>query len=342
MADRRYSKAVVAALFKLSSGNCYWPRCTQPIVAIVDNEPSFNFQIAHIRGLKPGSARYEDGMTDEERNSFTGRGAARRRGHRARHRRRPGRGQLPAARPAPVDTGHRSRHEPGPAPRRRHRRLPHLARRPRLMGALTGLVLGAAQAIALPRRTHRRWIWAPRCPCCGPWAGPRPRWAGSPSTSSSPSSAPTAQSHSPPCPGCCSTDSYPTQPIPSQEMPRQERPSRTGLTHPARRRHDPLPPPHAWNRRDRAEHPQPAAPRGRDPSTGQPLRPPTGARHCEDHPWWRPRAPRHAPATDAAGDRGTGQPRDREGEEAGGPDQPAAQEGRQGHSGAGNHPRCSI
>lgn len=71
MADRRYSKAVVAALFKLSSGNCYWPRCTQPIVVIVDNEPSFNFQIAHIRGLNPGSARYDDGMTDEERNSFT-------------------------------------------------------------------------------------------------------------------------------------------------------------------------------------------------------------------------------------------------------------------------------
>jgi hypothetical protein len=33
-----------------------------------------------------------------------------------------------------------------------------------LMGALTGLVLGVAQAVALPRRTHRRWIWAAALP----------------------------------------------------------------------------------------------------------------------------------------------------------------------------------
>ena len=29
-----------------------------------------------------------------------------------------------------------------------------------LMGALTGLVLGTAQALALPRRARRRWLWA--------------------------------------------------------------------------------------------------------------------------------------------------------------------------------------
>ncbi|WP_241980234.1 hypothetical protein [Cryobacterium glaciale] len=28
-----------------------------------------------------------------------------------------------------------------------------------LMGAITGLVLGAAQAVALPHRTRRRWLW---------------------------------------------------------------------------------------------------------------------------------------------------------------------------------------
>jgi hypothetical protein len=32
------------------------------------------------------------------------------------------------------------------------------------MGALTGLVLGVAQAAALPRRTHRRWIWTAALP----------------------------------------------------------------------------------------------------------------------------------------------------------------------------------
>jgi hypothetical protein len=33
-----------------------------------------------------------------------------------------------------------------------------------LMGALTGLVLGVAQAIALPRRTRTRWVWAAAMP----------------------------------------------------------------------------------------------------------------------------------------------------------------------------------
>jgi hypothetical protein len=33
-----------------------------------------------------------------------------------------------------------------------------------LMGALTGLVLGVAQAIALPRHTQLRWVWAAAMP----------------------------------------------------------------------------------------------------------------------------------------------------------------------------------
>lgn len=33
-----------------------------------------------------------------------------------------------------------------------------------LMGALTGLVLGVAQAIALPRETRLRWVWAAAMP----------------------------------------------------------------------------------------------------------------------------------------------------------------------------------
>jgi hypothetical protein len=37
-----------------------------------------------------------------------------------------------------------------------------------LMGALTGLVLGPAQALALPRATHRAWIWAAVVPAL--WA----------------------------------------------------------------------------------------------------------------------------------------------------------------------------
>jgi hypothetical protein len=37
-----------------------------------------------------------------------------------------------------------------------------------LMGALTGLLLGPAQALALPRGTRRRWIWAVALPAL--WA----------------------------------------------------------------------------------------------------------------------------------------------------------------------------
>ena len=33
-----------------------------------------------------------------------------------------------------------------------------------LMGALTGVVLGVAQTLALPRRTHLRWVWAAALP----------------------------------------------------------------------------------------------------------------------------------------------------------------------------------
>jgi hypothetical protein len=37
-----------------------------------------------------------------------------------------------------------------------------------VMGAVTGLVLGAAQAVALPARTRRRWLWAAAVPAL--WA----------------------------------------------------------------------------------------------------------------------------------------------------------------------------
>lgn len=37
-----------------------------------------------------------------------------------------------------------------------------------LMGALTGLALGPAQALALPRRARRRWLWAAAVPAL--WA----------------------------------------------------------------------------------------------------------------------------------------------------------------------------
>jgi hypothetical protein len=70
MAERRYPHSLVAALVKLSSGMCYWPGCGQPIVVLVNHEPSFNYQIAHIKALRPAGARYDANMSDRERNAF--------------------------------------------------------------------------------------------------------------------------------------------------------------------------------------------------------------------------------------------------------------------------------
>ena len=45
-----------------------------------------------------------------------------------------------------------------------------------LMGALTGLPLGIAQAMALPARSRFRWVWAAVMPLSGHSAGPSPPW----------------------------------------------------------------------------------------------------------------------------------------------------------------------
>ena len=103
------------------------------------------------------------------------------RGRRAGHRRGPGVGQPPAARPAPVDTGYRDRHGPrfllGAATVGYRTSPADLA----LMGALTGLVLGIARALALPRHTHRRRLRAAALPALWAlgWPGnddPRSTW----------------------------------------------------------------------------------------------------------------------------------------------------------------------
>jgi hypothetical protein len=49
---------------------CYFPGCQIPVVVFVQNEPVVNVIIAHIRGARPGSARYDAGMSDDERRSF--------------------------------------------------------------------------------------------------------------------------------------------------------------------------------------------------------------------------------------------------------------------------------
>lgn len=69
--NRRYYKAgVKEALFMLSRGRCYAPKCPQRVLRMVDDDPSINIQVAHIHGLNDGSARYDRRIPVERRNSF--------------------------------------------------------------------------------------------------------------------------------------------------------------------------------------------------------------------------------------------------------------------------------
>lgn len=68
---RAYSAGTRAGLFALGSGTCYFPKCDRPAVEMVGAEPEIALQIAHIHGASPGSARYDAGMTDAERASFS-------------------------------------------------------------------------------------------------------------------------------------------------------------------------------------------------------------------------------------------------------------------------------
>lgn len=68
--SRYYKAGVREALFMLSRGRCYTPKCPQRVLRIVDDDPSVNIQIAHINGLNPGSARYDPNLPVEQRNSF--------------------------------------------------------------------------------------------------------------------------------------------------------------------------------------------------------------------------------------------------------------------------------
>lgn len=70
MADRHYSTGTVEALFMLSRGHCYAPRCRKRVIRFAGDSWQISVHIAHIEGLKPGSARYNKASTDRERNKF--------------------------------------------------------------------------------------------------------------------------------------------------------------------------------------------------------------------------------------------------------------------------------
>lgn len=67
---RNYTAGTEKALFRLAKGTCYEPDCMKPIIENVDGEPIVAVEIAHVSGAKPGSARYDELMTDVQRASF--------------------------------------------------------------------------------------------------------------------------------------------------------------------------------------------------------------------------------------------------------------------------------
>jgi hypothetical protein len=65
-----YTTGTERALFTFCDKTCYFPGCTERVIVFVNDEPVSSAQIAHIRGARPGSARYDANMTDNERRAF--------------------------------------------------------------------------------------------------------------------------------------------------------------------------------------------------------------------------------------------------------------------------------
>ena len=62
------SASTIKTLFALSCNRCAYPGCEEPLT-----DPGWvqvKADIAHIRGNRPGSARYNESMTDEERCAY--------------------------------------------------------------------------------------------------------------------------------------------------------------------------------------------------------------------------------------------------------------------------------
>src|SRR4051794_30247438 len=67
---RDYDIGTQRALFRVAQGTCYFAGCEVPIITVVEGRHVVAVEIAHIRGAKPGSARYDAAMTDAERAAF--------------------------------------------------------------------------------------------------------------------------------------------------------------------------------------------------------------------------------------------------------------------------------
>lgn len=68
---RDYTRNTLITLGYLSGGLCYRPGCGEPVVREVDGEPYVIVEVAHIRGAKRGSARYDEQMTNGQRRHIS-------------------------------------------------------------------------------------------------------------------------------------------------------------------------------------------------------------------------------------------------------------------------------
>ena len=60
------STKVVIQLFTYSSNQCAFPDCEEPVFV----EASRVAEVCHIHANRPGGPRYDEAMSDEERNAI--------------------------------------------------------------------------------------------------------------------------------------------------------------------------------------------------------------------------------------------------------------------------------
>ncbi|WBB66910.1 hypothetical protein [Micromonospora sp. WMMD812] len=69
--SRYYGSGTEKALYMLSRGTCYAPKCKTRVLRMTESgAPRVNVQIAHICALAEGEARYDSKMSISQRNSF--------------------------------------------------------------------------------------------------------------------------------------------------------------------------------------------------------------------------------------------------------------------------------
>jgi hypothetical protein len=67
---RNYSSAARAALWVLSRGTCFAPRCDTAAIRILDGLPFVNLEIAHIHAIEDNGPRAIKAMAVRERNAY--------------------------------------------------------------------------------------------------------------------------------------------------------------------------------------------------------------------------------------------------------------------------------